>query len=279
MRTGSRLLAAVGLPVYRLPPPGLREAPGGPLIIVSGMASLLSILLLAFSPWTASALAAGDSPRQFETVVLIHGLARTDRSMRPLEVRLTKAGFAVHNLRYRSTRKAPEGLVREVAQQIAECCSAAGRLHFVGHSLGGILVRAHLGERPPDNLGRVVLLAPPNHGSEIVDRLGAFPPFRWILGRTALQLGTDPESFPNRLPTPTFEVGVIAGTTSLNPFGFLLLPGPSDGTVSVTSTKLEGMTDFLEVSHSHTFIMRSAAVAEQVIHFLRHGRFRRYVAE
>ncbi len=146
-------------------------------------------------------------------------------------------------------------------------------LHFVGHSLGGILIRAYLAEDSPDRVGRVVMLAPPNHGSELVDALGDSALFRWALGPSGQVLGTDRNSLPNRLPPPAVEVGVIAGTGSVNPIGSLVIPREDDGTVSVSSTRLEGMTDFLVVPSSHAFIMQSEKVAAQVVHFLRHGRF------
>jgi pimeloyl-ACP methyl ester carboxylesterase len=208
-----------------------------------------------------------------EVVVLLHGLARTDRSMRPLEKHLSGAGFQVHNLRYPSTDLLPEELVANLHNQISACCADATRLHFVTHSLGGILVRAYLAEHPSSNLGRVVMLAPPNRGSEYADLFAGSELFQSMLGPTAAELGTDSDSLPNRLPAPSFEFGVIAGTRSINPVSGLLLPGESDGTVSVESTRLAGMSDFITVPTSHTFIMQSAAVAGYVVEFLRHGRF------
>lgn len=206
-------------------------------------------------------------------MVLLHGLARTDRSMRPLADHLARADFRVENLRYPSTELAPEEIVENLHAQIAACCARAGRLHFVTHSLGGILVRAYLVRYGQPNLGRVVMLAPPNHGSELVDVLGHSKLFQWALGPTAAELGTHGGSLPNRLPPATFELGVIAGTRGVNPVGALVLEGESDGTVSVASTQLAGMSDFITVPSSHTFIMRSETVAGYVIGFLRHGQF------
>lgn len=230
--------------------------------------------------WTALALAVPDAAaaeeagEDAETVALVHGLARTDRSMRPLEARLEEAGFRVRSIRYPSTEHEAEVLVGGLAERIRECCAGASRLHFVTHSLGGILLRAHLAETELPSLGRVVMLAPPNQGSEIVDALGDTKLFRWIYGPTAQELGTGEGSLPNRLPPPDYEVGVIAGSESLNPVGSAIIEGESDGTVAVERTKLPGMTDFLVVPHSHSFIMRSETVAEQVVEFLRRGRFR-----
>jgi triacylglycerol lipase len=146
---------------------------------------------------------------------------------------------------------------------------------FVTHSLGGVMVRAYLEQHPMPQLGRVVMLAPPNHGSEYVDIAGQWRLFGGFLGPTAVQLGTAPTSLPNRLPDADLDVGVIAGTGSINPLGAFLIDGTNDGTVSVESTQLTGMRDFIEVPVSHTFIMRDREVARQTIEFLRAGRFAR----
>jgi len=208
-----------------------------------------------------------------EAVVVLHGLGRSNRAMGPLASRLAAAGYAVYNVSYPSTELPPEALDGYLHEQVEACCAQAPRVHFVTHSLGGILVRAHLARHAPANLGRVVMLAPPSQGSEIVDQLGDSALFQWALGPTAAQLGTGPESLPGRLPPPRFEVGVIAGTRSVNPLGSAMVPGPDDGTVAVENTRFEGMTDFVTVPASHTFIMRSDAAADHAIEFLRAGRF------
>jgi hypothetical protein len=231
-------------------------------------------IVLGIGALAVGARAAAKEERP-EAVLLLHGLARSDGSMGLLGARLAEAGFEVHNLDYPSTDHAPEELDALLFGPVHACCSAAPRVHFVTHSLGGILLRAHLARHRPPNLGRVVMLAPPNRGSEWVDLLGRSPAFRWALGPTAAQLGTDVESLPNRLPPVDFPLGVIAGTRSINPLGSAILPEPNDGTVSVESTRVEGMSDFLTVEASHTFIMRSEEVARQVIAFLRSGRFER----
>jgi pimeloyl-ACP methyl ester carboxylesterase len=208
-----------------------------------------------------------------EDVVLLHGLGRSGRAMRPLARELAAAGYRVHSLDYPSTRAKPEELVAHLHREIGLCCGWSGRIHFVTHSLGGIVARAYLAEHAAPNLGRVVMLAPPNHGSEYVDVAGEWKLFELLLGPTATQLGTAPTSLPNSLPGADFEVGVIAGTGSINPLGIAMIAGANDGTVSVASTQLGGMSDFLELDVSHTFIMRNREVARQTIAFLREGRF------
>lgn len=235
---------------------------------------ITALAALAGTTPAAAAPAGTDAAQaQREVVVLLHGLGRSDRSMRPLEQRLAAEGYAVRNVDYPSTELSPAELTALLERELSACCAAAPRLHFVTHSLGGVLVRAYLAEHHPANLGRVVMLAPPNHGSELANVVAETTLLRAILGPTAAELGTGAQSLPNRLPAPWFEVGVIAGTRSLSPLGAFLLPGANDGTVSVASTRLDGMRDFIEVDSSHTFIMRDARVGEQVVEFLRAGRF------
>jgi pimeloyl-ACP methyl ester carboxylesterase len=210
-----------------------------------------------------------------QDVVLLHGLGRSARVMRPLALALTAAGYRIHNLEYPSTRATPEAIVEVLHGEISSCCAWSGRVNFVTHSLGGVMLRAYLAKHPMPQLGRVVMLAPPNHGSEYVDVAGGFRLFASVLGPTAAQLGTSPTSLPNRLPGADFEVGVIAGSGSINPLGAVLIDGADDGTVSVASTRLTGMRDWIEVPVSHTFIMRNREVARQTIEFLRAGSFAR----
>ena len=237
------------------------------------------VAIAAALAWVGSSSDPAPEPGPAQTAVLVHGLGRTSDSMDSMAEYLTARGFRAVKLDYPSTDEPPDELIAHLAAEVQSCCAESRRVHFVTHSLGGILVRALLARDPLPNLGRVVMLAPPNRGSEIVDAWGDSPLFAWALGPTAQELGTDADSLPNRLPAADYEVGVIAGTDSINPVGSALIPGESDGTVSVESTQLPGMTDFVSLPVSHTFIMNAEEVQSQVLHFLKLGRFSRPDAE
>lgn len=209
-----------------------------------------------------------------EVAVVLHGLGRDSDSMRKLGRRLEAGGYRVVRPDYPSTSASIEELVAGLDRALSQCCATAPRIHFVTYSLGGILVRAYLSEHKPAALGRVVMIAPPNGGSEWVDRLGNNGAFEKAYGPVGNALGTDRQSLPNRLGPADFEFGVIAGTAAINPMGALLIPGDDDGTVSVENTKLPGMSDFIAVPHSHTFIMNAPDVATATLRFLATGRFR-----
>ncbi|MCP4038461.1 MAG: alpha/beta fold hydrolase [bacterium] len=207
-------------------------------------------------------------------VVMLHGLGRSARAMSPLADRLEDANFHVHNLDYPSTQQTVAELVEGLAQDVQACCVSDGRpIHFVTHSMGGILLRAYLAQRRPETLGRVVMLSPPNGGTQLVDEFRDNALFRWATGPAAQELGTEEASLPNRLGRADFELGIITGNRTLNPIGSWLITGEDDGTVAVESARLEGMADFLVVTKSHTFIMHSQDVAMEVVHFLNEGRF------
>jgi pimeloyl-ACP methyl ester carboxylesterase len=206
-------------------------------------------------------------------VVLLHGIARTARSLRRIERSLQQAGFATLNLDYASRKKTLEVLAEDIHPQVSAFADAcAGPVHFVTHSMGGLLARVYIARHRPARLGRVVMLGTPNGGSEVADRLKSFQLYRAFYGPAGQQLTTD--AALATLPSIDYPVGVVAGTRTLDPIAsYFILPRPNDGRVSVQSSKLDRMTDHVTIETPHNGLIRHAAATAQTIAFLRAGQF------
>lgn len=208
-----------------------------------------------------------------DTVILLHGMGRSRFSMALLASRLRRHGFATVNVGYPSTRKSIEWLSeRYLAPAIAKC-RGMGHIHIVTHSLGGIIARYYLQEHRLPGGSRIVMLSPPNKGSEVTDAMKSHCLYKLAMGPAGQALGTADDSLPNTLRPVAEEIGIITGDRSSDPWFANLFPGANDGKVSVARSQLDEMRDFLVVRQGHTFIMNSMAVTNQVLYFLRHGRF------
>lgn len=232
------------------------------------MLSLLAGLLIT------GAAAGGNTAIAAEQVVLLHGLARSEDSMDDMQKTLQAQGLATCNVAYPSRHHPIDKLVSDfVLPAVNHCFDNDGKRDFVTHSLGGILVRKMAGMDNAVNIGRVVMLSPPNQGSEAVDKLHDWAVFQWINGPAGQQLGTGPDSVPNQLGPVDFELGVITGNRSINWILSALIPGPDDGKVAVERARVAGMNDFLVVEQTHPLIMNNRQVQCQAVHFLKTGRF------
>jgi len=211
-----------------------------------------------------------------ECVVLLHGLGRTAFSMQRMKRSLEGNGYYVANVDYPSRDHKIEVLAPlAIEDGLDQCAENSGisTVHFVTHSLGGILVRVYLAENTIANLGRVVMLAPPNQGSQAVDEMEGIPGFDWLNGPAGYQLGKGPESLPLRLGVPEFDFAVIAGDRTIDPITSAILDDPDDGKVSVSDTRLEGMRDFVVMPVSHAMIMQDRDVIRLVMNYLARGSF------
>lgn len=206
-----------------------------------------------------------------DCVVLLHGLARTDASFTVMEAVLQRQGYRTVAPEYPSTEAEVRALARMVVPSAIAQCGA--RPHVITHSMGGILMRVAEDEGYLQDVSRVVMLGPPNHGSELVDALSDLTLFDWINGPAGRQLGTGEDAVPASLGPITFESGVIAGSRSLNPFFSQIIPGDDDGKVSVDSTKVDGMAAHIVLPVTHTYMMNDLQVIAQTLQFLETGAF------
>lgn len=224
------------------------------------------VFLLLFIGQSANAMSK-------ECVILLHGLARTSGSMNHMQSALNNEGFHTVNQSYPSRKNTIDKLAKTAIDDALRKCPKESEVSFVTHSMGGILVRQFLSQHPIENLKNVVMLGPPNKGSEVVDKISSVPGFEFFNGPAGLQLGTTNDSVPISLGPVDFNLGVIAGNRSFNPILSTMLPSPNDGKVSVANTKVEGMKDHVILPVSHTFMMKNRLVIDQVISFLVSGRF------
>ena len=238
---------------------------------------LLILCLCSFIACTAKPEVSPKEPeanKPHETVVLLHGLIRTSISMEKIADRLESEGYTVFNKSYPARETSIDQIIDKLHKKLQICCHpGTGKLNFVTHSMGGIVVRAYIDKYHPENIGRVVMLGPPNNGTVLANKLRDNILIGYIFGPAMLELGTDANSTPNRLGEVDFELGVITGNRSWNPITSWMIPGADDGTVSVRSAQLDSMKAFKVVPNTHTFIMVDSDVIDEVVFFLKYGRF------
>lgn len=251
------------------------------------------VLIVAAAMALCAAHATRHTPpaTSHDTVVLLHGLCRTSKSMSKMETALKAEGYNVINIDYPSRTGTVEELTEQVFQslekqarkpapqvgQTFQSAHRSGKVHFVTHSMGGVLLSRYLENHTIPNLGNIVMLAPPSRGSEVPDKLGGLKLYQWINGPAGNQLGTD--SHPLRLNVPGSDIGVIAGDRSINPILSLLIPGPDDGKVAVARARPEGADAFLRLHVTHACTMRNRTVISQTIAFLKNGTFEQGVTK
>lgn len=196
--------------------------------------------------------------------------------MWPAELMARRRGYAVLNWGYPSARAGIEAHA-EALRRALDALPPLGqrRIHFLTHSLGGIIVRALVARGAPPTLGRVVMLGPPNAGNEIAQHLRHLRAFRRVMGQAGVELGTGMESVPRRLPDATFELGIIAGVRRRPALFGRWIGSPNDGLVSVSATRLVGMRDHLIVPGGHALLPANPRALAQAFTFLATGRFAR----
>jgi pimeloyl-ACP methyl ester carboxylesterase len=216
-----------------------------------------------------------EKTEKHEHVVILHGLARSSRHMAKLARALEAEGYVVHNLDYPSRHYAVERLCEFIHEKLSRLIPADQKTHFIGYSLGGLLVRLYLSNPRyrPKNLGRAIQLAPPNRGTDLADFLQHNWLYKKFYGPAGQQVVTDQSTIENLFSPIDYELGVIAGTTSYGPLSTWMFKGKSDGVVSVEHTKVEGMKEHISVKGTHAFFPKNKKVIELTGKFLREGTF------
>ncbi len=230
------------------------------------MIKYVAITALSFLlPFTASAQ---------ECVVLLHGYARSNTCMEPLEIGLTKEGYNVINLSYPTMKYPVEIISRDHIHPHIEKISDCEKLHFIGHSLGGIVARYYLSQNEVKNLGKVILITTPNQGSRIATEMESNEFLSALLGPAVSDLAEDSPLLKS-LPEPDYEVGVIAATKSINPLtSIFVLQGEDDGTLTVESMRLTSTKHYVAIPSTHTLVLRHPDLLTQIKSFLTAGKFK-----
>ena len=250
-------------------------------VFISGMVLLVlfaAIILSGCGEKDISIKIPTEKTALHECVILIHGMGRTYRSMSEMQNYLTAAGYHTVNVGYPSTSKNIEQIATDHFPAALDQCLQfqPSSIHFVSHSLGGIVLRTVFKGQKPEKMGRVVMLSPPNQGSEVTDSLKDWWFYEWLNGPAGQQLTTDDNSLPNQLGPVDYPVGIITGDRHyFFDFWFSsIIPGPDDGKVSVARAPVEGMSDFLVVHETHPFIMDAEYVQDETLYFLKNGNFK-----
>lgn len=244
-------------------------------MVVLGKITLICIVLFGLAlGHTVMATASGNR----DTVVILHGIARTGKSMAKIENALKDSGYNTLSITYPSTEKNVDELAQWLHQNYLtdKFWDNNRRVHFLTHSMGGLVTREYLRKYRPaipySHLGRVVMLAPPHQGSEVADLLDQNWLYQMYYGPAGQDLTTDAQKIP--VTKPYYDLGIIAGNKEWPYFAAaFIVPGPGDGRVAVEKTKLSGMRDHITVNATHTFIMNDEAATRQALHFLTYGEF------
>lgn len=234
------------------------------------MSKTAALLLLAICLFSLPAYAGkGDC------AVLLHGIGRTKANMDEIREDLTDHGYNVLNIDYPSRNGTIPELAENIHPEVKKFLKGRKcKVHFVGYSLGTLVIRAYLSKHAPKKLGRFVMIAPPNKGSEVADFIGDTTAYKSFYGPAGQELRTKLD-YDILLGKLKGDVGVIAGDRSIDPISSFVIDGPDDGKVSIESTKIDGMKDHITIHATHTFITTNDETVAQTRYFIENGKFKR----
>lgn len=206
-------------------------------------------------------------------VVLLHGILKSSKCMKSFEKAFLECNYKVLNIDYPSTKLDILSIVDFIKPQIIEFSNSVDRLHFVGHSLGGLIIRTLLNQYNFTNLGRVVLIGTPNKGTKLADFFKNFWLYKKLFGPAGQQLTTNQKDIKTSLGNIKYEMGIIAGLFKYNFFTNLIIKSPSDGLVSIESTKTDGTKQHIIIPSEHLKLTKNKRVIEHTIKFIETGSF------
>ena len=238
---------------------------------------LLCFQAITQVPAYASSITSTDNVKN-ENVIIIHGFGQNAKGMHSITNGLQEAGYSTCALEYKTVGRSIHAIKKQIGQQINDCFSTfrkENKTHFIGHSLGGLMIRSYLSEYPSERhqykIDKVIMMGTPNNGSPISDSYQEKSIFG-LLGEMSLALGTDEGDFAKSLPEPSYKTGIIAGN---KPWRLTrkAFNEPNDGLVPVSSTKLPNMDDFIELNVDHASMRTDPIVMNNILTYLTNGRF------
>lgn len=208
-----------------------------------------------------------------EGVILVHGILRSSRCMRAFEAEFIKQGYKVLNVNYPSTKLDIKSIVEYLKPSIMVFAKNLKKIHFVGHSLGGIIIRALLNVEKPANLGKVVLVGSPIQGSELARKFKKFRIFKWIFGPAGIDLALPSKEMSAMFGKIDYEIGVIAGFNKYNFLANLLLKEKNDGMVTIKSTQDQEISNHIIIETGHLRLAKNKEVIDKTIKFIKEASF------
>lgn len=218
---------------------------------------IITVILPVIIMSCASNYRVSNPSENGDYVIMIHGLGASSAYFRPLEKALKAEGYSTIRVGYPSTRYSIEKLSDQIFPLILKKTADKNKkIHFVTHSLGGLLLRYYLHDNTIENLGIVIMLAPPNRGSEIIDFYKENSIVSSLIGPAAMQMGTEKTDLPHLLGDAYFSPIIIAGTKSYSEYFSSILPGDDDGKISVFNCSINGMKELITLPYTHEQIVR-----------------------